>query len=241
MKKLFILMFLAVASLTACDEESAGISRTTYFPTFVLEGETFYLIEEGEAFTDPGANVLEGGVEIPFTAIYAGRYTGYSGTTIGTDPDEYSLNYSAVNKDGFARTLTRTIAAVNTGDFATSISGAYASSSVRVTDEAYEDVLVMVFEVAPNVYEVSCALAGFYSDGRALGDDYLVTGLQITLTDLPNGGFTYESTVHRLIDDEAMTISDLDIDTTDKTISFHVSAPQFANGDWDIVLTQIQP
>lgn len=89
MKKLLIYTICVAATLMGCNDlESEGLSRITYFPEFVIEGDDFYLIDEGVNFTEPGIAVLEQGTAIPFTATYNGRYTGYSGTTIGTDPDQ---------------------------------------------------------------------------------------------------------------------------------------------------------
>lgn len=242
MKKLFIYISVAASLLAGCnrDLESEGISRTTYFPEFILEGEDFYFIEEGEPFTDPGVTALEGGEEIPFTSTFIGRYTGYTGTTIGTAADQYNLTYAAVNKDGFTATATRTIVAVNTGDFVTSLEGAYSGKSVRISGEAYDDVLILVTEVAPKVFEISCSLAGFYSDGRALGDGYLVLGGRITVNELSSDDYTYTPTVERA-DGIVLDMSDMEIDTEAKTISFKITTDEFANGDWTITLTQLQP
>ena len=205
-----------------------------------MEGGDLYFIDEGEPFTDPGVVALEGGEEIPFTTTYTGRYSGYTGTTIGTGADEYSLVYSAVNKDGFTATDGRTIFAVNTGNFVNSIEGTYLATSVRVSGEAYEDIKVMVREVSANVFEISCSLGGFYSDGRDLGDAYLVLGGRITLTDLPNGGFTYTPVVERA-DGIALNMSEMEIDTDARTIKFRITTGEFANGDWTVTLTQLQP
>lgn len=242
MKKILISLMLISALVTGCnnDLETEGLSRTTYFPEFVLEGEDFYVIPETETFNEPGIEVLEQGAPIQFTSRFTGRYTGYSGSTIGAAADEYTLSYRAVNRDGFAATTGRVIAKVNTGDFVTSIAGAYYATSVRVGGETYEDVLVLVREVEPGVFEVTDALGGFYSDGRALGDDYLVHGLEITVNDLSVGDFSYEEDVVRG-DGTGLQVSELDIDPATKTITFRTTTDEFANGDWTITLTQIQP
>jgi hypothetical protein len=233
MKKILTMTIFAAFVLAGCNNDLD-------FPTFELSGESFYLIDEDEAFEEPGITVTEQGAPIPFNTQYIGRYTGYSGSTIGPDADEYRITYDAVNKDGFAASETRTVAKVNTGDFVTSIAGAYLASSVRVSGEAYEDVLVLVTEVAPGVFEVTDALGGFYSDGRALGDDYLVQGLQITVNDVPSNDFTFTGDVQRA-DGVGLTVDNVEIDAETKTITLHTVTDEFANGDWEITLTQIQP
>jgi hypothetical protein len=233
---------MVVAALVGCnnDLETEGISRTTYFPEFVMEGDDFYIIPEGEDFTDPGVTVLEQGEPIDFTTTFVGRYSGYTGSTIGEAPDQYFVTYNAVNRDGFAASASRTVVSVNTGDFVNSIEGVYRASTVRISGEAYEDLLVLITEVEPGVFEVTDALGGFYTDGRALGDDYLTVGLQIAVNDLSSDDFTYNSDVTRL-DGTALQVSDMTIDPDTKTISFRTTTGEFANGDWTITLTQIQP
>ena len=242
MKKITYLIIILAVVTGACNLDLAteGISTITYYPEFTLTGDQFYILDEDEVWTDPGVEVTEGESEIPYTATYTGRYTGFSGTTIGDDPDEYNLVYSAVNKDGFSGTESRRLARVNTGDFVSSVSGAYNGKSVRITGETYTDVLILIVEVEPNVFSISCSLGGFYTDGRALGDAYLVLGGTISINDLSTGDFTYETDVLRA-DGVAMEVSDMTIDPATKTIAFRTTTNEFASGDWQITLTQIQP
>jgi hypothetical protein len=242
MKKLFIYMTLVTATfLVGCnnDLETEGISRITYFPEFIVEGEDFYLIDEGDPFSDPGIAVLEQGAAIPFTATYVGRYTGYSGTTIGTDPDQYLLTYNAVNQDGFSASASRTIAAVNTGDLVNSIEGAYLSNAVRINGVSYAPVVVLIWEVAPNVYEISCSAGGFYADGRGDGDLSLASGGTITVNNLAANDFTFTPGYIPNFDSE-VGITSMTVDPVTKTITF-VSTGDFANGTWNVTMTQIQP
>jgi hypothetical protein len=244
MKKLFIYMSLIAATLISCNEdlETEGISTITYFPDFILTGEDLYVVDIGEPFTDPGIVVQEKGTEIPFNFIYTGRYTGYSGSVIGTELDQYFLTYSATNSDGFTTARSRTIARIPTGDFVNSIEGAYLSSIERVDGESYSNIIVLVTQVEPGVFRVSCALGGFYADGRGIGDDFLVEGFEITINDLASNDFTYEDDVVRIADESEMVVSDVKIDTEARTISFKTTADAtFTNGEWDITLTQIQP
>lgn len=243
MKKLFTYIAI-VAVLVACnnDLESEGISRTTYYPDFVYEGELFMVVPEDEAdeYADPGIEVLEQGEPIDFTTTVTGRYTGYEGEVVGTERDEYTVVWSAVNRDGYAATETRKVVIANTGDFVTNIEGGYLSENMRVTDEGYSDLIVMITEVEPGVFEVSDALAGFYSEGRGLGDDYQVTGLQITVTDLTTGEYTYTASAVRPADGLEFLISDLVFDLETKSLSYTVKA-NVASGEWTVDMTQLQP
>jgi hypothetical protein len=235
-----IILFVAFA-LTACNLDLAteDISTITYYPEFILEGDDFYLIAEGEDFVEPGITVLEQGEEIPYSATYRGRYNGYVGPTIGTDPDQYVLTYSATNRDGFAGTASRTIVAVNTGDLTTSIEGAYSSNPVRITGVSYAPSVVMIWEVAPNVYEISCSVGGFYADGRGDGDGSLSKGGTITVNNLATNDFTFTP---GFIDNFGLDvgITSMTVDPATKTITF-VAEGAFANGFWNVTLTQLAP
>jgi len=242
MKKLILLYItVAAATLVGCnaDLESEGISRTTYFPEFILEGEDLYFIEEGEDFVDPGIQVLEQGEAIPFTSTFVGRYSGYSGATIGTGPDQYLLTYDAINQDGFAASATRTIIAVNTGNLVNSIEGAYWSDPVRINGVSYDPSIVLIWQTAPNVYEISCSVGGFYADGRGDGDASLAYGGTITVNNLATNDFTFTP---GFIDNFglAVGITSMTVNPATKTITF-VANGDFANGTWNVTMTQIQP
>ena len=240
MKKILMITLLA-ATVWACnkDLESEGISRITYFPEFVKEGEDFYIINENEEFVDPGITVLEQGQEIPFSTTFQGRYSGYTGSTIGEEADQYSLVYNAVNKEGFPASSSRTIVKVNTGDLVNSISGLYSSKSVRVSGVTYDPVRVLIWEVEPNVYEISCSVGGFYADGRGDGDVSLARGGTIVVNDLATNDFTFTPAFFESFQLN-VAITSMTVDPATKTITF-VSEGDFANGKWTVTLTQIQP
>lgn len=239
MKKLLIFTILATSSLVGCnpDLESEGLSTITYFPEFILDGNDFYVIDEGAGFTEPGITVLEQGEEIPFTATFRGRYTGYSGSTIGTAPDQYDLTYNAVNRDGFTATSSRKIAEVTTGDLVTSIEGAYSANPVRITGLSYSPNLILIWKVAPNVYEISCSVGGFYGDGRGDGDASLARGGTITVNNLATNDFTFTpgSIANFGLD---VGITSMTVNPTTKTITF-VAEGDFANGKWNVTMTQL--
>ncbi len=241
MKKLLLYTTLVALTLVSCnaDLESEGISRITYFPEFVLEGEDFYIIDEGDPFVEPGISVLEQGSVIPFTSTFKGRYTGFSGSTIGTDADQYNLTYDAVNKDGFAASESRTIAAVNTGDLLTSIEGAYSADPVRINGVSYHPNLVLIWKTAPNVYEISCSVAGFYADGRGDGDGSLASGGTITVNNLATNSFTFTPGFIQAFG-LPVGITSMTVNAATKTITF-VSEGNFANGKWNVTMNQIQP
>jgi hypothetical protein len=240
MKNIFIFSMIIAASLMSCNNEleTEGLSRITYFPEFILEGDDTYFIGEGDDFTEPGITVLEQGAEIEYTATYVGRYNGYVGTTIGTDPDQYNLNYLATNKDGFSATASRRIIAVNTGDLVTSIEGAYTSQPVRINGQRFPPSIQMIWEISPNVYGISCAVGGHYADGRGDGDGSLALGGTITVNNLAANDFTFTPAHVTGLGGFDMAITSMTVDPATKTISF-VAEAAIANGKWNITFVQL--
>ena len=243
MKKTYfniILLGLTSMVLLACkgELETEGISRITYFPEFVLEGDELMVISPGDPFTEPGVKALENGVELQVESVVTGRFTGYKGSAIGTASDEYTVTYSAVNQDGFPGSATRTILAVNTGDFAPSIEGIYSSTTIRTTGEAYEGIRVLIWKTGPDTYEISQGIGGFYGQGRNYGDGYIARGATVAINDLGANDFTFGQ-MQFPVWGNTVDITEMTIDVAARTISYHVVAD--FGGQWDIVLTQVQP
>jgi len=81
-------------------EDEVGISRVTRFPVFDMSGEEYVVLLKGTPYTEPGVKAHEGTTEIPVTT---------TGSVNKDVPGVYVLTYSAVNKDGFAASVTRTV------------------------------------------------------------------------------------------------------------------------------------
>lgn len=86
-------------------DEEVGISRVTHFPELTLKGDRYTNVVLGTAFTDPGITAKEGSTDIMYTT------TGSVNTTV---PGVYILTYSAINKDGFPASTTRTVTVYST-------------------------------------------------------------------------------------------------------------------------------
>ncbi|RYY99710.1 MAG: DUF5011 domain-containing protein [Chitinophagaceae bacterium] len=108
MKK-FLSIFLAGALLLgSCKkddpvytEDRVGISRVTRFPNFTMNGDQFMSILVGGTYTEAGVTATEGGSALTVAT---------SGTVDPTTVGVYDITYSATNKDGFAGSVTRTVA-----------------------------------------------------------------------------------------------------------------------------------
>ncbi len=126
MKKFIPLFYSLLAVLfVACNkdeihntEDQVGISRVTHFPVLTLNGDRYMTIEEGGTFTDPGIIATEGGAAIPYTT---------DGSVNAGEVGVYDLTYTAVNKDGFPASLTRTVIIYSTeaSGAANDLSGTY--------------------------------------------------------------------------------------------------------------------
>ncbi|GAA4332006.1 DUF5011 domain-containing protein [Flaviaesturariibacter amylovorans] len=108
MKQSLLLLLAAVLALGSCKkdhpantEDRVGSSRVTRFPTFTMNGDRYMSIPRDGNFTDPGVTAVEGSTPLTVTA---------SGTVDASTVGVYDIVYTAINKDGFPGTVTRTVA-----------------------------------------------------------------------------------------------------------------------------------
>jgi hypothetical protein len=107
MKSYIAYAFAALAVfLHGCEEtDSKGLSRLTYYAVITLEGEQWNSIPVGGSWTDPGAKATEDGVEIDLVV---------GGDEVDTStPGVYTIEYSAVNKDGYSSSEYRYIGVID--------------------------------------------------------------------------------------------------------------------------------
>lgn len=135
MKKRNLLLILSIAMfamISSCKKDPiintkdrVGISRVTYFANITLAGNNVMSVIKGTSFTDPGATAKAGDKEVPVTS------TG----TVNTDQvGVYTLNYSAVNDDGFSSSASRTVVVIPSAEEpGVDLSGTYNSVPVGST------------------------------------------------------------------------------------------------------------
>lgn len=107
MKSYIAYAFVALSVfLHGCDEtDSEGLSRLTYYAVITLEGDQWNSIPVGGSWTDPGAKATEDGVEIDLVI---------GGDEVDTStPGVYTIEYSAVNKDGYSSAEYRYIGVID--------------------------------------------------------------------------------------------------------------------------------
>lgn len=127
-------MFASTA-FVACDNvDTDNVSKVTNYPTMTLNGERTYILNQGDTYTELGAEATEGTEEIPVTI------TGTVNTSI---PNVYILKYSSVNVDGFPVTLNRAVVVLSTAPSAINLEGTFIRNETnqnkvtRISDREY--------------------------------------------------------------------------------------------------------
>lgn len=177
MKKIIysLLVCLAFIFVSCEDDTTQDISKITYFVNFEMKGDATTLVEVGTQYVEAGVIAMEGE-----TDITASMKT--SGTVDATKIGVYTISYSAINVDGFAKSVQRTVVVYNP-KVTTDISGAYkvAEGSTRVTvatgaKVAFSGYGVNIKKLAPGVFEVSDFIGGYYDQKAAYGPAYAMKG-----------------------------------------------------------------
>jgi hypothetical protein len=241
-----LLALITILMMGSCRDSSdiAPLSRVTFFPDFILEGETSYEIACGESFSLPGARVEEEGTEISFETDISGLFFDRTdGTSVNTEiPDIYNVEYSAINKDGFPGTAVRVVD-INPckGDFVSSIEGNYISTVIRggSFDPRYENLgPIYIADFGDGTYGISSALGGYYDYGRSFGSGYAAYGAVVKANDLAGNDFSATSIGVFPIWGNTVEVTDFKIDPTTKTITY-VGTANFGNGVFEVTLTQV--
>lgn len=174
LKIIFIL--IPVIMLTVrCEkpEVTGGVSKITYFPEFVMEGDAYEIVETGSAYVDPGVTATEGGEEIPVET---------SGSVDASTPAVYVINYVATNSDGYGGSTQRVVRVVTYGTDNTNIAGVY--DGVR---DGRGGGVVRITKIAPGVFEVEDLFGGYYWQSVGYG---ISTAANAIFTENPDGTFT---------------------------------------------------
>lgn len=192
-KKIHIPILIAlVFSIFSCTEDEIGTSLITNYPVFELNGEDVIFINKGDEYSDPGVVVTENGVEIEYSTSISSDFRNFSELDTNK-PDIYRITYSAVNKDGFAGTASRTVIVTEQGNLIDNISGLYTSTVLRngAGGAAYTDMeYVMIWKRDDGKYEMSDGIGLYYAVGRAYGNSYLARPVIITANDISSNDFS---------------------------------------------------
>lgn len=216
MKKFHYIFILALILLSySCkrDLTSEGVSKVTTYVTFNLTSGSLVTFAKGSPYVDPGYKATEGTNDVTSTVKV-------SGTVDGNSVGLYTLQYSAVNTDGFSSSTERTVIIYDPAAPPTDFSGDYSSSVSRKSpSRSFTNLKVSIEKLAPGFFSVSDFIGGFYDQGSnyKYGPAYAVTGYiqlnadnSITLVSSQNiGGFggTLDDFTNGIYDPATQTLS----------------------------------
>ncbi len=219
-----------VLGLTSCSkDEDHTDTRVTYFVNMHLQGEELTLVPLGTSYTDAGCTADLNGED----------YTSKILTTGVEDVDVnkvgfYDIDYTAINPDGYSASASRTVVVYDPSVTA-SIAGTYSTDmnlSLYGTGKqtfaaraagygnTTQCVGITFTEVAPGIYYVNDLLGGWYSQIRAYGVRYCMTGY-VSLN--PDNTLTLQSSLIAGWGDGLDYIKDTACDINAGTIKYSLS------------------
>ncbi len=224
MKKIstIITLFAIALMFNACEtDDTSDLSAITNFAVFELAGDQQILLKKGTEYVDPGAEAKEAGepVEVS-TNISTGLYRGLPFSPDVSDI--YSVSYSAVNKDGFEASASRTIVVGESGDLVTNLSGVYISTVTRngSSPAQYQNMeYVLIWEKSPGIYEISDGIGAWYELGRSLGTAYGAPGATIKVNGPNDFSIANANFVVNTFGGGAV-MEEFEVDAAAKTIDF---------------------
>ncbi|AWH83824.1 hypothetical protein HYN59_01250 [Flavobacterium album] len=214
-----------VLAFTSCSPDEPIHSSITNYPVITVAGDDVIFVHQGEPFTDPGATATIDGNEVPVTTTYIGRYRGnvFTGTLDTNIADVYTVQYSAMNEDGFSGVSTRQVIVANTGDLVNSIEGVYTSTVFRNGSQgnpssAYTDIeYILIWKNANGTYQVSDSFGGWYLFARAIANSETPGGV-IVANDITTNDFSFPGTQTNLYFGGSSEIESLEVDPATKTL-----------------------
>jgi len=174
MKKIIYSLFICAAFVFAgCDDDTQDRSIITYFIDLQLEGEAVMFWPQGTAFEEPGYVAISGGEDVSSEVIV-------TGTVNANVPGMYTITYTAVNEDGFAKELKRNVGVYNTTP-SDMESGYYTVSRESYRDYngivSYgNDYQIFIIQTEPGIFYVSDFLGGWYEQRAGYGPAYAMVG-----------------------------------------------------------------
>jgi len=172
---LFLVVFGLAGGFMGCDDDTTeGLTGITYYPVITLEGEQSIIVGLDDPFVDPGYSADLNGEDITDDVVVDSNV---DVTTAGL----YTIEYSAVNEDGFERAVVRNVyvadltpSPIRTGNHKV-LEGTHRiyDGSTR-TD--YSDYEILFLQTEPGVFYVSDLMGGYYDQRAGYGSNYAMNG-----------------------------------------------------------------
>ncbi|WP_321424949.1 BT_2262 family domain-containing protein [uncultured Bacteroides sp.] len=226
MKKILLLFVSIVTLLSSCSKDSEGVSFITTYCTFSMSGDQELFWPINKPFVDPGCTASEGSTNVTVTST-SNLDIKKGGT--------YTINYKAVNSDGYAANTSRT---VHVYDPTAPLTGYWTSNIVRNnagTIAKRGPFSILLLGISPNEYLVADLLGGWYWFGSNYGAAY--AGPAVVKLNADNT-FTIESATPTAFG-APVEFSDVSLyDPTTKTITLHTNMTDTKTMLFNITLTK---
>ena len=167
---LFMILASTAVSLSSCEKETEGKTRTTYYPTITLDGNSTVYVNKGAQYVEPGYKSYLNGEDVTSNVtVQSNVNTNKSGV--------YKVNYITMqNEDGFDASASRNVVVL---DFSDAVEGIYAVNSAvsyrdyKGTIAAFKgDFEILLIGNGDGTYEVSDLFGGWYDQGAGYGSSY---------------------------------------------------------------------
>ena len=216
----YCLIIASVFLLAACDKETEGLSRITYFCELDLKGDAMEFAPLGGTFTEPGWVASENGEDVTDRVTITG--------TVNTNvAGLYRLVYSVDNTDGFPKTAVRQVVVydVTPSDLKT---GFYEISSLSNrtsfgsgpggagSAEFKTSPTILIYQTSPGKFYISDFIGGYYEVGRGYGPTYAMVGsfqlnsdntLKLISSKIAGWGDGLDDLVNGVLDAENQTLT----------------------------------
>jgi hypothetical protein len=167
----YCLIVVSVFLLFACEKETEGISRITYYCELELKGSNVEFAPLGGSYEEAGWVATENGIDVADKVIVTG--------TVNTSvAGLYRLVYSVNNADGFPKIAERQVVVYDITPSAMK-SGFYtvSSSSNRNGVTLYgREFTILIYQVSPGKFYVSDLFGGYYDQRAGYGSTYAMVG-----------------------------------------------------------------
>lgn len=171
-----VLVLILIFLNYGCEKNltSKGVSSITNYVTFDLTGGSTVLLPKGGTYSDPGYKAMEGETDVTNVVTV-------ESTVNGNQVGMYTVTYSALNKEGYASSIERTVIIYDAAAPNVDLAGNYLSTVSRAAPYSkgpYFDLTVSITKIAPGFFYISDFLGGFYDQGSAYkyGPTYAMTG-----------------------------------------------------------------
>ncbi|MDD3901758.1 MAG: DUF5012 domain-containing protein [Dysgonamonadaceae bacterium] len=167
----YSLMLISILFLFACEKETEGISRVTFYTDLQLEGSAEMSVKQGQTFVEPGYIAIENDEDVTDKVQV-------NGTVNTNTPGAYQLSYVATNLDGFTKTVNRLVIVVPAEVSNVDVTGTYKGQRVGRAESA--DACVIT-SLSNGAFKATDFFGGFYNIVNGYGSAYrLLTYFYIT-------------------------------------------------------------